>query len=64
LTDKDLPAGVRLILIGALELVGTILGGAEIEEVRERAEHLFVIVTEHVEIEEEVTEHEIEEGIW
>jgi hypothetical protein len=54
MTDRDLPEGVRLILIHALELVGTILGGAEIEEVRERAEHLFVIVTEHVEIEEGV----------
>jgi hypothetical protein len=51
-TDKDLPEGVRLILIHALERVGTILGGAEIEEVRERAELLFVIVTEHVELEE------------
>jgi hypothetical protein len=52
MTDRDLPAGVRLILIGALELVGTILGGADIEEVREQAENLFVIVQEHVEIEE------------
>jgi hypothetical protein len=50
MTDKDLPEGVRLILIGALELVGTILGGADLEEVREQAEFLFAVVTEHVEI--------------
>jgi hypothetical protein len=51
-TDRDLPAGVRLILIGSLELIGTILGGAELEEIRERADSLFAVVTEHVEIEE------------
>ena len=52
LTDRDLPEGVRLILIHALELCGSVLAGDPIEVVRERAEHMFVIVGEHIELED------------
>jgi hypothetical protein len=49
-TDKDLPEGFRLILIHALELCGAVLAGDPEAELLERAEIMFVLVTEHVEI--------------
>lgn len=51
MTDRELPEGVRLVLIHALELCGAVLAGDPIEAVRERAELMFVVCSEHIEVE-------------
>ena len=49
----DLPEGVRVVLIHALELCGAVLRGDPPAELLERAENMFVVASEHIEIVED-----------
>lgn len=51
MTDADLPEGVRLVLIHALELCGAVMKRDPIKEIRERAELMYVVASEHIEVE-------------
>ena len=46
----ELPEGVRLILIHALELCGAVMAGDPPAELLERAENMFVVASEHIEL--------------
>ena len=48
----ELPEGVRLLLIHGLELCGAVMAGDPPAEILERAEFMFVLASEHIEIQE------------
>ena len=48
--DTDLPEGVRQVLIHGLELCGAVMRGDPPDELLERAELMFVVASEHIEI--------------
>lgn len=50
MTDKDLPEGVRLVLIHGLELCGAVLKADVPAELREQAMDMFTVASEHIEI--------------
>jgi hypothetical protein len=49
-TADDLPDGVRLVLIHALELCAAVMKRDPIKEIRERAEIMYVVASEHIEV--------------
>lgn len=49
----DLPEGVRLVLIAALEVIGAIRCGESLEELAARADDFYVVASEHIEIGDE-----------
>jgi hypothetical protein len=49
----DLPEGLRIVLIHALELCGAVLKGDPPEELVERAAVMYAVCTEHIDIVED-----------
>jgi hypothetical protein len=49
----DLPEGLRIVLIHALELCGAVLKGDPPEELVERAAVMYAVCSEHIDIVEE-----------
>lgn len=52
MTADDLPEGVRQVLIHGLELCAAVMKGDPPAEVLERAERMFVVASEHIEIDQ------------
>jgi hypothetical protein len=49
-TEPELPEGARLVLIHGLELCAAVMHGDPPEELLERAELMFVVASEHIEL--------------
>lgn len=48
MNDRELPEGVRQVLIHGLELCAAVMKADVPAELREQAEHMFIVASEHI----------------